>query len=368
MNPSKVYFTTMATSMRESVTDKMLRLCKAAGIDTLDVQDKYVAIKLHFGEDGNLAYLRHNYAAALAQHVKARGGKPFVTDCNTLYIGSRTNALDHLACASRNGYNTLSLGCEVIIADGLLGKDERLVPVEGGEYVQQAKIGAALMDADVVISLSHFKGHEAAGIGGAIKNLGMGGGSRAGKMEMHCSGKPQVDDSLCVGCKLCGKACAHAAIGYATGKAVIDHDKCVGCARCIEACPKNAIQPPFHSNEFLNKKMAEYAAAVVKGRPQFHVALAIDISPFCDCYSVNDVPIIPDVGMFASFDPVALDHACVDACNAQPVEANSALAACAHTHGDHFADLAPTTDWAQCLQHCEKLGVGSFGYELVTVK
>ncbi len=368
MNKSKVWFTDMSTGMRESVTQKMLRLCKAAGLDTLDVNDKFVAIKLHFGEDGNLAYLRHNYAAALAAYLKEKGAKPFATDCNTLYVGSRTNALDHLACAARNGYTPATLGCEVIIADGLLGRDERLVPVEGAEYIKEAKIGAALMDADVVISLTHFKGHESAGIGGALKNLGMGGGSRAGKMEMHCSGKPQVDEELCVECKLCAKACAHGAIDYARGKAHIDHDKCVGCARCVEACPKSAIQPAFHSNEYLNMRMAEYTAAVVKGRPQFHIALAIDISPYCDCYSLNDAPVIPDVGMFASFDPVALDHACADACNAQPVEAGSVLDKCEHSHGDYFTDLAPASDWAQCLRHCEKLGVGSFDYELVTVK
>ena len=199
MEKSKVYFTSFKTSFTENLMQKLARLVKTAGIETIDFQDHYAAIKIHFGEYGNLAFLRPNYAKVIADIVKEQGGKPFLTDCNTLYVGSRKNAVDHLETAYMNGFTPYATGCPVIIADGLKGTDEALVPVNG-EYIKEAKVGRALMDADILISLTHFKGHEATGFGGAIKNIGMGGGSRAGKMDQHSAGKPYVRRRLCVGC------------------------------------------------------------------------------------------------------------------------------------------------------------------------
>lgn len=368
MTKSKVYFGDMSTGMRESVIDKFDRLIKAAGIDTIDFKGKYVAIKVHFGEAGNMAFLRHNYARHLVELIKARGGRPFVTDCNTLYVGQRANSLDHLDCAYANGYNPLSLGCHVIIADGLKGLDETLVPIHG-EYVKEAKIGSAVMDADIVISLNHFKSHEAAGIGGAIKNIGMGCGSRAGKMEQHYAGKPSVDAGTCVGCGRCVRSCGQDAIAMTDGTAYIDQQKCVGCGRCIGQCPINAISPNEDtSSEVLGRRMAEYAWAVLKDRPSFHVSLAIDISPFCDCYDKNDIGIVPDIGMFASMDPVALDRACADAVNKMQVQSGSMLDD-GHDHEDedHFTALHNTADWTSCLEQCEKVGIGTQQYEIVTI-
>ena len=209
MEKSKVYFTTMKTSFSENLPQKLERLIKTAGIGNIDFSNKYAAIKMHFGEPGNLAYLRPNYAAVVVKVIKELGGKAFLTDCNTLYVGGRKNALDHIDAAYQNGFSPFSTGCHVIIADGLKGTDEELVPVEGGEYVKEAKIGRAIMDADVFITLSHFKGHEATGFGGALKNIGMGCGSRAGKMEMHNAGKPYVEQENCIGCGRCIKICAH---------------------------------------------------------------------------------------------------------------------------------------------------------------
>ena len=216
----------------------------------------------------------------------------------------------------------MTTGCQIIIGDGLRGTDELEVPVPNGEYCKTAKIGRAIMDADIFISLTHFKGHEATGFGGAIKNIGMGCGSRAGKMEQHSSGKPAVQEELCRGCHRCAKECGSDAIRYnENNKAVIDYEKCKGCGRCIGACNFDAIYSIDSSaNEELDRKMAEYAAAVCAGRPCFHISLVQDISPNCDCHGENDAPILPDIGMFASFDPVALDQACADAClNAQPL-------------------------------------------------
>lgn len=373
---SKVYFADFrAPSWRENLPQKLARLMMTAGFGDIDMDGKYVAIKMHFGEPGNLAFLRPNYAKVVADVVKSLGGVPFLTDCNTLYPGRRKNALEHLDAAYENGFSPLSTGCQVIIGDGLRGNDDVEVPVEGAEYIQTAKIGKAIMEADVIISLSHFKGHEQTGFGGAIKNLGMGCGSRRGKMEQHAQGKPMVAPRRCVGCRRCATQCAHGAITFGEDrKASIDWDKCVGCGRCIAVCNTDAIRPGNDAAmEELGCRMAEYAKAVVDGRPQFHISLVIDVSPYCDCHGENDLPIVPDVGMFASFDPVALDQACADACGKQSPIPGSHLDEQMHREGfcdkhDHFINSMPDTDWRVCLAHCEKIGIGTRSYELVEVK
>ncbi len=367
---SKVYFADLRADVHENLQQKLTRLMKTAGMGDIDFQDKFVAIKLHFGEPGNLAFLRPNWARTVADFVKERGGKPFLTDCNTLYVGGRKNALDHMDSAMLNGFNPMTTGCQIIIADGLKGSDEVEVPVAGGEYVKNAKIGRAVMDADVFISLTHFKGHEEAGFGGCLKNIGMGCGSRAGKMEQHNAGKPHVAQKHCIGCGQCRKICAHGAPIIENGKAHIDHDRCVGCGRCIAVCPKDAVRIDWdESTTNLNCKIAEYTKAVVDGRPCFHISLVIDVSPNCDCRSENDMAIVPNVGMFASFDPVALDMACVDAVNAQtPLRGSAAddAHAKAHVH-DHFQRLHPDTNWRSCLEHGEKIGIGTREYELIKI-
>lgn len=374
MEKSKVYFTDFRTHVGVSLTEKLQRLIKKAGITDIDMDGKFVAIKMHFGELGNLSYLRPNYAKAVADVVKECGGKPFLTDCNTLYPGSRKNALEHLDCANINGFNTITTGCQIIIGDGLRRTDDITVPVRNGEYCKEAYIGRAVMDADIFISLTHFKGHESTGFGGAIKNIGMGCGSRAGKMHQHNSGKPIVHDDLCRGCRRCAKECGSDAITYENGKAVINQDICKGCGRCIGACAFDAIENQnWNANEILGRKMAEYSQAVCDGRPTFHISLVRDISPNCDCHGENDAPILPDVGIFASFDPVALDQACVDAClHATPMP-NSQLSDNLadphwHHHHDNFLDSNPNVRWKETLEHAEKIGLGTREYELIQMK
>ncbi len=374
MEKSKVYFTDFRTRVGVSLTEKLQRIIKKAGITDIDMDGKFVAIKMHFGELGNLSYLRPNYAKAVADVVKECGGKPFLTDCNTLYPGSRKNALEHLDCANINGFNTITTGCQIIIGDGLRGTDDITVPVRNGEYCKEAYIGRAVMDADIFISLTHFKGHESTGFGGAIKNIGMGCGSRAGKMQQHNSGKPIVHDDLCRGCRRCAKECGSDAITYENGKAVINQDICKGCGRCIGACVFDAIENQnWNANEILGRKMAEYSQAVCDGRPTFHISLVRDISPNCDCHGENDAPILPDVGIFASFDPVALDQACVDAClHATPMP-NSQLSDNLadphwHHHHDNFLDSNPNVRWKETLEHAEKIGLGTRKYELIQMK
>ena len=376
MNKSKIYFTNMRTRVGESLLVKFDRLMVKAGIDQIDFKKKYTAIKIHFGEPGNLAFLRPNFAKTTADRIKALGGMPFLTDCNTLYVGRRNQGLLHLDAANENGYFPMSTGCQNIIADGIRGTDDVEVPVNGGEYFKIAHIGRAIMDADIVVSLNHFKGHEGTGFGGALKNIGMGSGSRAGKMIMHMDGKPRVKGSICTGCKICARFCAHDAISFAGGKASINHDKCVGCGRCLGACGKNAIENESWSNNnlALSCKIAEYAKAVLDGRPNFHINIINQVSPFCDCHEENDTAIIPDIGIFAGFDPVALDKACIDAVNAASGIKTSILGErqCSHRdeagNSDHMTDIHPATDWRIQIAHAEKIGIGSSKYELITVE
>lgn len=369
--PSKVYFTNMRATPELNLLQKLEKLIKSAGIGEIDFKKQFTAIKIHLGEPGNIAYLRPNFSKVVADVIKELGGKPFLTDSNTLYVGRRKDALEHLDAAYENGYNPFCTGCQVIIADGLKGTDEALIPVEGGEYVKEAKIGRAIADADIIISLSHFKGHELTGFGGAVKNLGMGSGSRAGKMEMHSEGKPSIGEEKCIGCGRCARNCAQRAISIKAGKASIDHEKCVGCGRCISACPFDAVMPDWDgSNDVLNKKMAEYAKAVILGKPNFHICLVIDVSPFCDCHVENDAAVTPDIGFFASFDPVALDQACADAVMKAPAISGTYLTDQLHENGadpDHFHAMHPTTKWQVMLEHAEKLGMGTRKYELIEV-
>jgi len=374
MSASKVFFTNMRTKMDESLLVKMERLIKKAGIDRIDFKQKYTAIKIHFGEPGNLAFLRPNFAKVVVDMVKSLGGMPFLTDCNTLYVGRRNQGLNHLDAAAENGYTPLSTGCQNIIADGIRGTDDVDVPVKGGKYCKTAHIGKAIMDADIIVSLNHFKGHEGTGFGGAIKNLGMGSGSRAGKMAMHNDGKPQVNKKACVSCKICARFCAHGAIVFDDGKAFIDQNKCAGCGRCIGSCSKNAIENNWSSNnQALCCKIVEYSKAVLDGRPNFHINVVNQVSPFCDCHGDSDAAVVPDIGIFASFDPVALDKACIDAVNAAPSIKTSIISEREHSHkdasghDDHFTNIHPTTDWREQISYAEKIGLGSGEYELVTV-
>ena len=377
MSKSTVYFTDFRTkAFGDGLPNKLRKLIRRAGIERLNMDGKFVAIKMHFGELGNISYLRPNYARAVVDVVKELGGKPFLTDCNTMYPGSRKNALEHLYCAWENGFTPLTVGCPILIGDGLKGTDDIEVPVAGGEYVRAAKIGRAIMDADVFISLTHFKGHEMTGFGGTIKNIGMGCGSRAGKKEQHSNGQPTINPEACRGCRRCQRECANGGLEFdeAARRMRVNTKNCVGCGRCLGACNFDAIS--FGDNAALtelNCRMAEYTKAVVDGRPNFHISLVVDVSPNCDCHCENDAPILPNLGMFASFDPLALDQACVDACLAAAPLPNSQLSD--HMaekgfidHHDHFKNSTPESEWRSCLEHAEKIGLGSREYELVVVK
>ena len=373
MNKAKVYFTNLRTTPNSNLLDKMERLVRKAGIADISFEQQFTAIKIHFGEPGNLAYIRPNYAARLVQVLRSLGAKPFLTDCNTLYSGRRANAVDHLQSAMENGFNPISAQCQVIIADGLKGTEYREIEI-GGEYCQAPKIGAAIADADIIVTMNHFKGHEQAGFGGALKNLGMGCASVGGKLELHSASQPVIDSQNCKKCGICIKHCAHEAIHFdAQHIAEIDYSRCVGCGQCVALCQYDAaVMGESDTSERLNYKIAEYTQAVLKDKPHFHISFIMNVSPECDCWNHNDAAIIPDLGILASFDPVALDKACADLVIAAPVIGGNKLSE-AHPHEhlqgtDKFHLIHPDTNWLAGLQHAEKIGVGTLDYELISVQ
>jgi uncharacterized Fe-S center protein len=368
---SKVYFTDLRTKPGRNLLDKLEILVRKAGIEQIDFAGKFTAVKIHFGEPGNLAYIRPNYVARLVSFLQRKQAKVFLTDANTLYTGRRSNAVDHLQSAMENGFNPIAVPCPVIIADGLKAVEYREIAVEG-EYCRTAKIGSAIADADIIVSMSHFKGHEMTGFGGTLKNLGMGSASAGGKMELHSSSQPVIDAEVCTSCGQCVKYCAsHAVVLNERKKAIIDGEKCVGCGQCVAVCQFDAAQVVMDDvSDVVNYRIAEYTLAVLKEKPHFHVSFIMNVSPLCDCWGHNDAAIVPDIGMLASFDPVALDKACVDKVTEAVAVAGSRLELSDGSDlcgEDKFAHLHPRTNWRSGLEHAVKLGLGSMEYELITV-
>jgi uncharacterized protein len=364
MPASKVYFIDFRTSSKLDILAKLRKLLVKAGFNDFDFDRKMTALKLHFGEPGNMAYLRPNYAAVVAKMVQEKGGKPFLTDANTLYKGRRSNGIDHLQTAMENGFNPITTGCNVVIADGIKGTEYREIEINQ-KHCKTAKIGSAIADSDVLISLTHFKGHEMAGFGGCLKNVGMGSGSIGGKLEMHSDSKPVIQTESCTACKVCEKYCAHDAIHIVDKKAVIDYKKCVGCGQCVSVCMFDAAQVQWDARK-MQEKMAEYALAVLKNKPALHINFIMDVSPNCDCWGFNDAPIVPNIGILASTDPVAIDHASVDMVNQAPINPNCSISN--HNHGDRFSLAHPNTEWKASLSHAEEIGLGTINYELIKVE
>jgi uncharacterized Fe-S center protein len=372
MPSSKVYFTNLRAKPSQNLLKKLETLVLRAGIDKIDFQNKIVAIKIHFGEPGNLSYLRPNYAARIVSFLKTKEAVPFLTDCNTLYSGQRSNAPSHLEVAFENGFNPLATGCPVIIGDGLRGNDFTEIPL-GMEYCTTAKIGSSIAASDVIISMNHFKGHEMTGFGGALKNLGMGCASIGGKLFLHSGASPEVYEKNCTGCKVCEKFCAYDAISVGKDKiAHIDYSLCVGCGQCVAVCQYDSARVVWQSSsEKVCKRIAEYSFAVVKDKPAFHINFMMNISPNCDCWGFNDYPLVPDIGIAASFDPVALDKACADMVMAAPALPGSKISI-DHNHADlrgedKFKLAHPDTFWQSGLEHGEMIGLGQMDYELINI-
>ena len=371
MKSSNVFFTNLRATPQRNLLDKLERLIKGAGLFKLDLDKQFVALKIHFGEPGNLAYIRPNFVARLVKLLTKAGAKPFLTDSNTLYSGGRSNAVDHIQSAMENGFNPISALCPVIIADGLKGTDYREIPFNG-KYCKAPKVGTAIADADVIISLNHFKGHEQTGFGGALKNIGMGSASVGGKLELHSTSKPVIDRNNCSGCKMCVNYCAHDAVHLdANKKAVIDYDKCVGCGQCIALCQyDSAGLGVWDRPESLNCKIAEYTKAILDGKAHFHISFIMNVSPDCDCWGYNDAAIVPDIGIAASFNPVAIDRACADLVMKAPgLHGSKWMDKCSGKihEEDKFLVIHPNADWKSGLDYAEELCIGTQQYELIEI-
>ncbi len=367
---AKVFWMDLRAGSGNSLLKKLDRLLVSGGMEKLDLAGKFVALKIHFGEPGNMAFVRPPFVAVVSKLVRKMGGRPFLTDANTLYSGGRSNAYDHIRSALENGFSRDATGCDIVIADGLKGNDLIELPVRGGIHCSKAMIGSAAASADAIISVNHFKGHEVTGFGGAIKNLGMGCASRSGKRFLHEVSHPAIHGEECIGCGECVENCAAGAVALAgEGKAVIDHELCTGCCQCVAVCGHGAARASEGSAaKVCGERIAEYAQSILAGKPAFHVSFVMNVSPHCDCWSSNDAPVVADIGVFASLDPVALDQACIDAVNAAAPLSPSALSDAKYGGtGDKFGLIHPDTDWSTTLDHAQKLGIGTRLYELVKV-
>ncbi len=369
MTSAKVYFSDLRTSFKENLPSKIARLAETAGIGNIVAGRNLVAVKLHFGEKGNTAFIRPVLVQPVIQKVKELKGSPFLTDSNTLYAGTRSDSVSHLVTAAQNGFVFPVIDAPVIIADGLRGASSSTVKIDQ-EIIKSAYIGKDIVESDALISLAHFKGHELSGFGGTIKNLGMGCASRKGKMDQHSDLSPKVKSKKCVGCGDCVEHCSQGALSLREKKAVIDEKKCIGCGECILVCSNGAIDVQWSADiSLFQKKMAEYTVAVLKGKKGkcLFFNYLLDISPACDCYGSSDAPIVNNIGIVASTDPVAIDQASVDLVNQQQAAAGCCLKECTSRGEDKFRGIYPKIDWSIQLEHAEKIGLGSREYELIPI-
>lgn len=359
--PSTVYFYDMSCRKHSQTKEsKIGRLCNLLRLQDIVVKDQPCAIKLHFGEMGNDTHLNPQLVQVVVDKVRQAGAKPFLTDTTTLYSGSRNNAVDHLNTALRHGFAPGVVDAPVIIADGLFGEND--VPVEiNCKHFKEVYVATEIFKAPSMVVLSHFKGHEMAGFGGAIKNLAMGGASKRGKRDQHGT-TVQVNEEKCVGCGACVKHCPEKALSLVNGKSHCDSTKCIGCFECMTVCDPKAIEIDWETDmPAFVERMTEYALGVQKGHEGhvLYINFVMNVTPDCDCAGWSDRPMIPDVGILASLDPVALDQACFDLVQKQHLLCDLDLQG-----RDLFTARWPHTLGPNQLTYGESIGMGSRDYEL----
>jgi uncharacterized Fe-S center protein len=361
-----VWLADLRVGPKENLLGKLERLARQAGIGQVVHGNDLTAVKVHFGERGGHAFIRPIFLRRIVEVLRSLGAKPFLTDSSTLYPGQRKEAVSALRCGIENGFAYAVVDAPLIMCDGLRGHSARRVPT-GSDLLPQADIGLEILEADSLISVNHFKCHELAGFGGAVKNLAMGCSSRTGKLEQHATVGPEVKPDRCTVCGLCLAACAHDAITVEAPHAVIDESLCVGCGRCITVCPEGAIQVRWdQAAPMVMRKMAAYAKGALHGKQgrALHINFVTQVSPKCDCYGHSDSPIVADIGLLASTDPVALDQACCDLVNNARGLADTALKSGHEPGGDKFRGVHPAIDWETTLEEAETLGLGSRPYQL----
>ena len=373
---ANVYFMDLKATSKENLPQKLSRLVKKTGIKDILQENDLTAVKIHFGEKGNTAYIRPVFIRQIIETIKEFKATPFLTDANTLYAGTRSNSVSHIHTAVENGFSYASMdSAPIIIADGLRGKNHTKVEINQ-KNCKHVYIGSEIIDADAFISIAHFKGHELSGFGGTLKNVGMGSASRKGKLDMHSRVSPRIKRKTCIGCAECVNHCPAAAIELTAGddhgkKACLDPEKCIGCAECIVRCPTESVKINWNQTipVFL-EKMMEYALGVLKNREgnSFFVNFITDIAPKCDCLPYNEAPIVNNIGILASTDPVAIDQASADLVNQEKAIPGSILTTNQNPGEDKFKGLYPNVEWQYQLDYAQKIGLGTKKYKLVKLE
>jgi uncharacterized Fe-S center protein len=367
--PEEVYFASLrAYSDQESTTMKVQRLFDRAGFSGIVAPHDTTAVKLHFGELGNDGYISPVYVRQVVDKIKACGALPFLTDTSTLYLGSRSNAVEHITTAVLHGFDFAVTGAPVIIADGLKGKNVAQVKI-GKKHFNTVAIAGDIARADSMIVMSHFKGHIVSGFGGAIKNLAMGCAPPEGKRAQH-NARPFTIPDQCSGCGMCVEICPKTAIIIEKEKSVIDRNLCIGCFECMHVCPEHAIDIDWETEiPVFMERMVEYAYGAVRGKEKKagYMNFLIRITPDCDCFPFSDTPIVPDIGILASKDPVAIDAASYDLVNQQTGFTESLLTSHHHKGGDKFKGVHPQTDGYHQIKYAEEIGLGNRSYNLIRI-
>ncbi len=369
MKNSQVFFSNLRSTFKRTLLDKVDELLQKVKIGEKITVNDLMAIKLHFGERGNTAFVRPIFIRRIVDTARTCGGKPFLTDTNTLYTGTREESISHITTAIQNGFDYSIVGAPLIIADGIRGNASVTVRIDKPIY-REVSIAHDIFNADAIIGVGHFTGHELSGFAGALKNLAMGCSSRGGKLKQHSSVAPKVKVARCTGCETCIACCPPGAIAILNGKARIDPQGCVGCGECLSVCPEGAVKVQWDNDAALfQKKMAEYAygALVGKRKKSIFLNFLTQVTPVCDCTGHSDAPIVGDIGILASCDPVAIDQASVDLVNAQRGNEKSTLNTHLGPGEDKFRALYPQIDWGVQLQYGEKIGLGSRKYELIPI-
>ena len=371
MASSVVYFASVRAEKEEqSLPNKVKRLFNLLEPEKFINKGDLVAIKTHFGELGTNAFIKPFFVRKVVDKIIKCGGKPFLTDANTLYSGSRHNAVDHINNAILHGFVPGVVNAPVIIADGLTGKDYVRVKIDQ-KNIKNAHVGSAIHFANAFIALSHPTGHIGTGYGGALKNIGMGSGNRAGKQAMHSDFKPNINLEKCVGDGACVRYCPEKAITLVNKKARVDKEKCIGCAECVSSCNYDAIKIEWDDPmERLQEKIVEYVYAVLheKKEKTGFMNFLTNVTPDCDCPPWSDAYIVNDIGVLSSHDPVALDQASIDLINAQPGNPRSKLPRSGQKPGADKFKALEKIDYTLQLKYAEELGLGTRKYTLKKVK
>ncbi|GKU27053.1 DUF362 domain-containing protein [Clostridium folliculivorans] len=343
---AKVYFKAVDSySKTEEISSTARELLTKLVEEENVTLEKFIPLKVHFGEKGNNTFIQSKNYAGVIEYLKEKSIESAFIETNVLYRGERTTREKHINLAKEHGFTELP----IIIADGEHGEAYSEVEINKKNF-NKCKVGKEIADKKQLIIMSHFKGHALAGFGGAIKQLGMGCAARGGKLAQHANSIPKISYLKCKSCKACAKRCPESAITV-DKKAKIDKDKCVGCASCMAICPYGAISNSWMASisKSFNERLSEYAYAAAKDKANIYITFAFNITKNCDCEGHSMKPIVNDVGVFASTDPVAIDKACLDVVD--------------RDNGKTVFRRGRYT-----LDYAEKIGLGSQSYELVEVK